>query len=209
MIDGKAALQQPSKTKSGGRRKSAFAEEEEGYMFVEEGFRIRFANGEVIDFYADTSAQKEEWVNVLSETIGKDLGGSRAWTSMVFEKERKDKKRAKQAAAAAPSSQPKPQQQTNTQQRPQSHDGMGSRSVPTSPVKSRNAPLNSAPPKGHARTQSDAPPMNAGVPKGHVRPRSEIPPPIEKDARHKNPAMPRKREVGEVARRDQVRSMMF
>lgn len=211
VIDGKAALQQPSKTKSGGRRKSAFAEEEEGYMFVEEGFRIRFANGEVIDFYADTTAQKEEWVNVLSETIGKDLGGSRAWTSMVFEKERKDRKRAKQAAAAPQPAQPKPQLQTNNQQRPSSHDGMGSRSVPTSPVKPRNPPVNTAQPMGHARTQSDAPLMNSGNgnPKAHARHRSEIPPPIEKDARHKNPAMPRKREVGEVARRDQVRSMMF
>lgn len=211
MIDGKAALQQPSKTKNGGRRKSAFAEEEEGYMFVEEGFRIRFANGEVIDFYADTTAQKEEWVNVLSETIGKDLGGSRAWTAMVFEKERKDRKRAKQATAGAQPAQPKSQVQTSTQQRPSSHDGTGSRPAPTSPVKPRNPPVNPAQPAGHARTQSDAPLMASGNgnPKAHARHRSEIPPPIEKDARHKNPAMPRKREVGEVARRDQVRSMMF
>ena len=41
------------------RRKSAFAEEDDGYQFVEEGFRLRFANGETIDFYADDRAAKE------------------------------------------------------------------------------------------------------------------------------------------------------
>jgi hypothetical protein len=63
LIDDKSALtQKETSTKGGGRRKSAFAEEEEGYMFVEEGFRIRFANGEVIDFYADSAAEKDGWM---------------------------------------------------------------------------------------------------------------------------------------------------
>jgi hypothetical protein len=45
-------------------------------MFVEEGFRIRFNNGEVIDFYADNTADKESWMKVLSEVIGRDsMGG--------------------------------------------------------------------------------------------------------------------------------------
>jgi hypothetical protein len=39
-------------------------------MFVEEGFRIRFANGEVIDFYADTAKDKEGWMKVLDQCIG-------------------------------------------------------------------------------------------------------------------------------------------
>ena len=60
-------------------------------MFVEEGFRMRFANGEVIDFYADTTAEKDAWMNVLSECVGKDVTGSKGWTTMVLEKERKEK----------------------------------------------------------------------------------------------------------------------
>ena len=55
-------------------------------MFVEEGFRIRFANGEVIDFYADTAADKESWMKVLADCIGKDLSKAR-WTELVLAKE--------------------------------------------------------------------------------------------------------------------------
>jgi hypothetical protein len=62
--------------KNGKRRRSAFAEDEEGYMFVEEGFRIRFNNGELIDFYADSTADKEGWMKVLGEVIGRDSLGS-------------------------------------------------------------------------------------------------------------------------------------
>jgi hypothetical protein len=93
LIDDKSALtQKETSTKGGGRRKSAFAEEEEGYMFVEEGFRIRFGNGEVIDFYADSRHEKEGWMKVLSETVGKGYaagnGQVRAWTELVFRHER-------------------------------------------------------------------------------------------------------------------------
>ena len=85
----------PAKGK--GRRKSAFAEEEEGYMFVEEGFRIRFANGETIDFYADSAAEKEGWMKVLSEVVGKDLAKPKSWTDIVLAKQRAAASRAEQA----------------------------------------------------------------------------------------------------------------
>lgn len=93
LIDDKSSLtQKETTTKGGGRRKSAFSEEEEGYMFVEEGFRIRFANGEVIDFYADSRAEKEGWMKVLSETVGKGYsagtGQVKAWTELVFKHEK-------------------------------------------------------------------------------------------------------------------------
>ena len=94
LIDDKSALiQKEISTKGGGRRKSAFAEEEEGYMFVEEGFRIRFANGEVIDFYADSATEKDEWMKVLSEVVGKSpqsssSGHSKGWTDMVLKREK-------------------------------------------------------------------------------------------------------------------------
>ncbi|KAK4541349.1 hypothetical protein LTR36_008107 [Oleoguttula mirabilis] len=85
-----------NKGKAGGRRKSAFAEEDEGYQYVEEGFRIRFANGETIDFYADSAAQKEGWMEVLSQVVGKaDAGGKNAgggasasWTDLVLAREK-------------------------------------------------------------------------------------------------------------------------
>ena len=55
-------------------------------MFVEEGFRIRFANGEVIDFYADSSKDKESWMKVLDLCIGKDTA-TKAWCDIVFKRE--------------------------------------------------------------------------------------------------------------------------
>ena len=83
---------------SSNRRKSAFAEEDEGYQYVEEGFRIRFANGETIDFYADSKANKEEWMTNLAQVVGKADHGVRkkTWTDLVFSHEREEN--AKQAA---------------------------------------------------------------------------------------------------------------
>ncbi|KAI1942419.1 Bud site selection protein bud4 [Ophidiomyces ophidiicola] len=93
LIDDRSILTQKETTAKGGRRrKSAFAEEEEGYMFVEEGFRIRFGNGEVIDFYADSRAEKEGWLKVLEETVGKGHssgnGNVKAWTELIIRRER-------------------------------------------------------------------------------------------------------------------------
>ncbi|OJD18364.1 hypothetical protein AJ78_01608 [Emergomyces pasteurianus Ep9510] len=94
LIDDKSTLTQKETSGKGGRRrKSAFAEEEEGYMFVEEGFRIRFGNGEIIDFYADSAMEKEGWMKVLAETVGKGYaagagGQPKAWTELVLKRER-------------------------------------------------------------------------------------------------------------------------
>lgn len=65
-------------------------------MFVEEGFRIRFGNGEVIDFYADSGAEKEGWMRVLADAVGKGSGGSsqvKPWTDYVLKHERSVKAR--------------------------------------------------------------------------------------------------------------------
>ncbi|KAL9112627.1 MAG: hypothetical protein Q9227_003198 [Pyrenula ochraceoflavens] len=102
LIDDKSALiQKETSARGGGRRKSAFAEEEEGYMFVEEGFRIRFANGEVIDFYADDRTSKEGWMKVLGEIVGKGASSTtttstariNAWAEKVLKRERSLKER--------------------------------------------------------------------------------------------------------------------
>lgn len=90
LIDDRRALTKKEVTgKGGSRRKSGFGEDEEGYMFVEEGFRIRFANGEVIDFYADSASDKEAWMKVLDQAIGKAPadGGVGKWCDIVLKKE--------------------------------------------------------------------------------------------------------------------------
>ena len=112
------------------RRKSAFAEEEEGYMFVEEGFRIRFANGETIDFYADSAGG---WMMFLSEVVGKDTTKQKSWTDLVL---------AKQRAAASLADQVK-QGQTKTSTA--SKQAPPLRSAPPTPAKHFSHP-NVAPP---------------------------------------------------------------
>jgi len=103
LIDDRRQLTNPETTgRNGKRRRSAFAEEEEGYMFVEEGFRIRFNNGEVIDFYADTPEDKEGWMKVLGDVIGRgsdeDDGAGinirRKWCELVLKREESLRKRA-------------------------------------------------------------------------------------------------------------------
>jgi hypothetical protein len=104
-------MQKEPSGKSGGRRKSAFAEEEDGYMFVEEGFRIRFGNGEVIDFYADSPSAKEGWLRVMSEAVGKGStsnGPIKAWADLVLKHERNMKSRRQTADRFPPSGIPTP-----------------------------------------------------------------------------------------------------
>ncbi|KAL9484886.1 hypothetical protein ACSS6W_003675 [Trichoderma asperelloides] len=104
LIDDRRTLMEKETTGKGGkRRRSAFAEEEEGYMFVEEGFRIRFNNGEVIDFYADTGEDKEGWMKALSDVIGRgdagleeEAGGPRSrakWCELVLKHEQQIRRR--------------------------------------------------------------------------------------------------------------------
>ncbi|KAJ8122195.1 hypothetical protein ONZ43_g1548 [Nemania bipapillata] len=103
LIDDRRQLTNPETTgRNGRRRRSAFAEEEEGYMFVEEGFRIRFNNGEVIDFYADTPEDKEGWMKVLGDVIGRGgddddgtgVNSRRKWCELVLKREESVRKRA-------------------------------------------------------------------------------------------------------------------
>ncbi|KAF2434551.1 DUF1709-domain-containing protein [Tothia fuscella] len=134
LIDDKGSLLQPDTTKaSKGRRKSAF-DEDEAYQFVEEGFRIRFANGETIDFYADNAKDKEGWMAVLSRTVGKSAAVGNAWCQAVLAQEKKVAKDLKTKSRDATA---------NGNTRPHSADGpppqhnpaKSSRSVPSSPVK--------------------------------------------------------------------------
>lgn len=151
-----------------GRRKSAFAEEDEGYQYVEEGFRIRFANGETIDFYADSAAEKETWMSVLSQVMGKPDPGKKSatWTDLVLARERVEGINSAHHQAPpqttevrdftkppAPKRQPSDRKPLNT-----------SKSLPSSPMKSgppeRSAPM---PPSATVDDGSrpKTPPMNA------------------------------------------------
>lgn len=67
-------------------------------MFVEEGFRIRFGNGETIDFYADSAAEKDGWMKALADVVGKDSIKAKRWTDLVLAKHRAA---ASKAAGAA------------------------------------------------------------------------------------------------------------
>lgn len=107
LIDDKSSLTKTDNTSPGktgrSRRKSAFAEDEEGYMFVEEGFRIRFANGEVIDFYAENTAQKESWMKALADVIGKESAGEKqTWLTAVLARHKAEATRAGVSAASVP-----------------------------------------------------------------------------------------------------------
>jgi hypothetical protein len=131
IIDDKTTLLKSDGGKGGkGRRKSAFADEDQAYMFVEEGFRIRFANGEAIDFYADSTPEKNEWMTALAGLIGKDAPAANTWCDVVLRRERVLKERADQATKPRPRSQgqaERPPVATTTQ------------SMPSSPVKGRSA----------------------------------------------------------------------
>ncbi|PNS15235.1 hypothetical protein CAC42_8236 [Sphaceloma murrayae] len=145
LIDDKTSLiadPNAAHTSSKKRRKSAFAEEDDGYQFVEEGFRLRFSNGETIDFYASNAAQKDEWMAALSQAIGRpgSAGGKVAkWTDLVLSHE---------ARLAQPKKAPEQQQQ-----------GSGKPEINICPPSSSQSSLDPGAPggrrdKGHAYTRS-------------------------------------------------------
>ena len=71
-------------------------------MFVEEGFRVRFANGETIDFYADSAAEKDGWMKALAEVVGKESRGGDSggkWTDLVMQRRKAEAAAVQQAQA--------------------------------------------------------------------------------------------------------------
>lgn len=151
-------MQKETSTKGGGRRKSAFAEEEEGYMFVEEGFRIKFANGEVIDFYADSAAHKDEWMQALSQVVGKNISAPsssavKGWTEMVLKREKSTMAKSKIDAASKKTTKDIRQHEKSSDVQPAQHvASSGTRNIPIS------SPGSAIPrPSGHTRTESYQP----------------------------------------------------
>lgn len=194
LIDDKTSLVHPDSHSRGGksRRKSAFAEEEEGYMFVEEGFRIRFGNGEVIDFYADNRDDKEGWMAVLAKVVGKESRKGSKWCEMVLSKERlegtfqskMDIAAKALAAAAEKKKDARSQGQKEGVAAPPRTSSAVPRSAPQSPVKQ------ASPVKPH-REAPMAPMMSGALNNGR-----------------QSPAMRQPHPRGNL-RRQQVKSMLF
>lgn len=159
LIDDKSALvADPSggNPTSRNRRKSAFAEDDEGYQFVEDGFRIRFANGETIDFYADNVTQKDGWMKALAQSVGKAPASKQAkWTDVVLAKEK--------LGGTSKTDGRKPSGQS---------DASTSRSAPNSPMMMRsNSTRPGTAPSVPAKDGATTPPM--GKRTGH-RERSQV-----------------------------------
>ncbi len=151
-------------------------------MFVEEGFRIRFANGEIIDFYADNAAQKLEWMKVLSEAVGKDLGAAKAgWVDAVMAREKVEKAEPRTYLHSSP---PK---------------RMSSSRIATSPEKrvvdSRTSTL----------TENKPPPIDKSPRHSQVSP---VKSPMKKQEPPGLAPPPKQRDLGS-GRRAAVRSMIF
>lgn len=234
LIDDKSTLTQPNVSspskngKSGGRRKSAFNEEDGAYMFVEEGFRIRFANGECIDFYADSAKDKEGWMKVLSEAVGSGssdsntaAGGKAApWTDLVLEREKIHGRAgdppppASTSAAAPPTSsvptaQPRPQSATLPPSSP-SKSSPTDTTAPTSQIDKVRALRENANPAGPRKDvpARDGSKSAATSPiKGSQR-RPEVP--VKDEMPPLGGSSPRKRGDEKARmRRENVRSMIF
>ena len=183
LIDDKSSLRQKeTSTKGGGRRRSAFAEEEEGYMFIEEGFRVRFANGEVIDFYADTTDLKEQWMKALGQVVGRGIVSSnnkdsKAWTEMVLKREKSTAhKQVSDAVRGKDADVPVRQSSNQAQQQQQHHPSMPAPARPKSPVRQQAAPQPLLP-SSIPSPSGKRPVINARQSTGHMRTESYQPPP--------------------------------
>ena len=191
----------PAKPKAKGRRKSAFAEEDEAYAYVEEGFRIRFANGETIDFYADSHGSKEGWLGVLSQVIGKADPASdkkTTWTDLVLARER---------AQAPPGS-------SDSSSSPVKAFGSSPMKGSSSPVKGNGVEVRDftkpppAPPRQNSYRKPVGPPASKSAPNSPMKPQParNAPPSATPGARPKTPPM--KARTGHRSR-DAVKSMIF
>lgn len=176
------------------RRKSAFAEEDEGYQYVEEGFRIRFANGETIDFYADSREQKELWMQALSQVIGRPEPGVKAakWTDLVLARER---------AEGVP------------QQPPTPANGPAVESVAPSPVKNAGVDVHDFTKPASSPAKKPVPPPRDAARSGPTSPaKRQVPPAavaFDAASQARRPTTPPMNPRRAHRARDAVKSMIF
>ena len=112
---------------------------------------MRFANGETIDFYADSAAEKDGWMAALAEVVGKDPVKNKTWTDLVMAKHRSAASRAKQLEHQA----------KNQSAR---HAPPSTRSAPPTPAKN-NSPTKPAPIPEKSSRRSDVAQRRADVSK--------------------------------------------
>lgn len=90
--DPQAVLRQQSRPMStplplsGHGRAPSTSVDDEGYLHVNTGWRLKFGNGEVIDFYADSEDEKERWVAVL-RAILRRIPSKKSWADVVIDRE--------------------------------------------------------------------------------------------------------------------------
>ncbi|KAG5513562.1 hypothetical protein PMAC_000994 [Pneumocystis sp. 'macacae'] len=75
---------------------SILLESDGDYMFIEGGFCIKFINGEVINFYAESEDEKIRWVRVLN-TVIKKANEIKPWSLYVIYKQKAIKRVAPKA----------------------------------------------------------------------------------------------------------------
>ena len=60
-------------------------EDPDANYHVDRSFRITFADGERITFFADTEAEKSQWVKVISDVVGSEVPPNPLWAQAVLE----------------------------------------------------------------------------------------------------------------------------
>ena len=178
-------------------------------MFVEEGFRVRFANGEVIDFYADSAADKAGWMRALADVVGREARAANSWTGLVLARERQAAGRAQRQQMQ----QPQPQQQASRAQA----NAISTKSAPGTPataLKSSSSPRKPiADATGSPTKSSFSRPMSQQQYQGghHGASRPAAPPQLQRPNSSDKPLPPRSRDSGAglMSRHQKTRSMLF
>lgn len=90
-----------------GRSQSSYDEEEDEQYSVERSFRITFADGERISFFADTDGEKEQWMKKLDEVVSSEATAAPMWAQIALTLMKQREKEAAQpvSAKATPASQ--------------------------------------------------------------------------------------------------------
>lgn len=66
-----------------GRSQSSYDEEEDEQYSVERSFRITFADGERISFFADTDGEKDQWLKKLDEVVSSEAPSAPMWAQIA------------------------------------------------------------------------------------------------------------------------------
>ncbi|ETS62337.1 hypothetical protein PaG_03419 [Moesziomyces aphidis] len=118
-----------SKTMASYATSATLAEEEDAdaNYHVDRSFRITFADGERITFFADTEAQKTQWVKVISDVIANEVPPNPLWAQVLLEgigAKAAQPERAVKTSQAFPSRKPVPtvEEEPSTPTQPLRHE---------------------------------------------------------------------------------------